>query len=136
MRKILFAALIAVFVISCTDKKAEEKALFDEVIGVHDKVMGADEQLMKNKMLLDSMVKYNSTADIKDSVYKHLGKINVADSVMENWMHKFEPDYSGKAHDEVMSYLTNQKKQILSIDSQMNKAVTESGKYLLKMKMK
>jgi hypothetical protein len=136
MKKIVIAIFIGFTILGCTDKKAQEKVLLDEVIKVHDKVMDADEQLMKNKMLLDSMAKHNSTGDIKDSVYRHLGKLNLADSVMSDWMHKFNPDQTGKSHDETMAYFGTQKKLIMSIDSQLNMAVAESNKYLTKMKMK
>ena len=98
--------------------------------------MDADEQLMKNKMLLDSMVKHNSTGDIKDSVYRHLDKLNLADSAMSDWMHKFNPDQTGKSHEETMAYLGAQKKQIAAIDSQLNAAIASSNKYLIKMEMK
>ncbi len=98
--------------------------------------MGADEDLMKNKMLLDSMVKHNSTADIKDSVYAYLTKVNLADSAMSNWMHKFDPDHSSKSDDETIAYFYDQKKQIMAIDSQITTVVERSNKYLIKMKMK
>ena len=136
MKNILTAIFIALALFGCTNKKAQEKALLDGVIKVHDKVMGADERLMNNKILLDSMVKYNSTADIKDSVYMYLDHVNRADSAMATWMHNFDPDHTGKSDDETMAYMSNQKKQIMAIDSQLNKAITISDKYLVKMKMK
>ena len=38
---------------------------------------------------------------------------------MSDWMHKFNPEQTGKSHDEIMTYLDAQKKQITAIDSQM-----------------
>jgi len=134
---ILFASIIF---LGCSEKKVpdkdQEKTLFDEVIKVHDDVMGADEHLMKNKMLLDSMVKHNSTADVKDSVYTYLGKLNLADSAMSSWMHKFDAENTGKSHEQIMSYLSDQKKQIEGVKTQINGALAVSDKYLAKWKMK
>ncbi|HEY8782816.1 MAG TPA: hypothetical protein VIM16_14425 [Mucilaginibacter sp.] len=136
MKNTIAAVFISFALLGCTDKKAQEKAALDDVINVHDKVMGADEQLMNNKLLLDSMVKHNSTANIKDSVHMYLNKVNMADSAMSTWMHNFDPDHTGKSDEETMAYMQSQKKEIMAIDSQINAAIAESNKYLIKMKMK
>jgi hypothetical protein len=136
MKRTIIIALTALVFSACADKKAQEKAVLDSVMQIHDKVMGADEQLMKNKMLLDSAGKINSAKDVKDSVFMYLSKINVTDNVMGEWMHKFDPDHAGKSHEETMVYLEDQKKQIMAIDSQLNSVVKSSGKYLSTIKMK
>jgi len=136
MKRTIIIALTALVFSACADKKAQEKAVLDSVMQIHDKVMGADEQLMKNKMLLDSAGKINSAKEVKDSVFMYLSKINVTDNVMGDWMHKFDPDHTGKSHEETMTYLEDQKKQIMAIDSQLNSVVNQSGKYLSTIKMK
>ena len=140
MKIFLTLLLLAVLFFACSEKKVpdkeQEKALFDQVIKIHDKVMGADEELMKNKLLLDSAVSHNSTADIKDSVYSYLDKLKLADSAMSNWMHKFDAENTGKSHEQIMTYLADQKKQIMAIDLQIATAVENSDKYLTKIKMK
>jgi uncharacterized lipoprotein NlpE involved in copper resistance len=135
MKKIVIAVFIGFTLLGCTDKKAQEKTFLDEVIKVHDKVMDADEQLMKNKMQLDTLVK-NSPASEKDSAVIYVKLLNNAENSMEDWMHKFNPDQTGKSHDETMAYLGSQKKQIMTIDSQLNAAINKSNKYLLKVKSK
>ena len=136
MKRTISIALIALIFSACADKKAQEKAVLDSVMQIHDKVMGADEQLMKNKMLLDSVGKINLVKEVKDSVFMYLSKINVTDNAMGDWMHKFDPDHTGKSHEETMTYLQDQKKQIMEIDSQLNSVVKSSGKYLSTIKMK
>ena|ERR1700724_1453589 len=136
MKRTIIIALTALVFSACADKKAQEKAVLDSVMQIHDKVMGADEQLMKNKMLLDSAGKINSAKEIKDSVFMYLSKINVTDNIMGEWMHKFDPDHTGKSHEEIMTYFEDQKRQIMSIDSQLNSVVSQSGKYLSTIKMK
>ena len=106
--KILFLSIIATALLACADNKTKEKAILDDIIKIHDKVMAADDQLMNNKTLLDSMVKYNSTANIKDSVYLYLNKVNLTDSLMGEWMHKFDPEQPGKTGDQKLTLFYQQ----------------------------
>lgn len=128
MKKYIGVALTATVLFSCADTKKQEKALLDSVISVHDKVMANDESLMKNKMLLDSLVK--NVPAYKDSATVYLKLVDDADSAMSDWMHKFDVENKGKSHTEVMDYLGDQKKKITAIDAQINTAVTQSNKYL------
>jgi hypothetical protein len=139
MKIFLTLFLLAVLFFGCSEKKVpdkeQEKVLFDEVIKIHDKVMGSDEELMKNKLLLDSAVKHNIEI-AKDSAKIYADKLNLADSAMSNWMHKFDAENAGKSHGQIMDYLANQKKQIMAVDTQIATAVNGSSKYLTKIKMK
>jgi hypothetical protein len=132
MTKTYGLLLAGMFAMGCADYGAQEKAALDSVIKVHDKVMGEDEQLLKNKAKLDNLVK--AKAGIKDSTSSYLNKVVLADSAMDTWMHNFTPDLTGKPHDEKMSYLKKQKMLIIQIDSEMNSAITTSTGYLVKMK--
>ena len=96
--------------------------------------MGEDEQLMKNKLLLDSLVSKNTTA--KDSASALVSKVVLADSAMSTWMHNFDPDMKGKSHDQKMDYLGQQKKLIKLLDTQMNVALTGSRNFLIKNNIK
>jgi hypothetical protein len=137
VKKIFLLALLVVTLNACTDNKAEEKALLNDVIKIHDKVMMADEALMKNKMQLDTISKQVSPIANDNATIKSLSKKLVdADTAMENWMHKFDPDFTGKSHDDIMNYLNQQKKQIVAIDSQIKVAVNESDNYLKNIKRK
>ena len=59
-----------------------------------------------------------------------VAKLNSADDAMDKWMSQFQPDMTGKSHDEVISYYNNQKKLVLAVDSQINTAINESNKYI------
>jgi succinate dehydrogenase flavin-adding protein (antitoxin of CptAB toxin-antitoxin module) len=130
MKKYIFAILSAVTLLGCADTKKQEKLLLDSVIAVHDKVMGSTEHLMKNKMILDSLIKHDSTTINADSAKVYLKLVDDADNAMSDWMHKFDAENKGKSHQEIMDYLTDQKKKIIVIDSQINTAVNSSNKYL------
>lgn len=129
MKKILFAALICLTLNACTDPKADEKAALDDVIKLHDKTMGADERLVHNKMLLDTLLLEAKNDEAKVRIKDIAAKLNKAEIAMEVWMQKFDPAVKG-THEEIMNYLTTQKKLITSIDSLLVGAVKESDAYL------
>jgi hypothetical protein len=135
MKKTAIAIFIGVALFGCTDKMAQKDAALDEVIKIHNKVMSADEKLMRNKMMLDTLLQKNDLPG-KDTAAILRTNLVLADSAMETWMHKFDPDYKGKTDDETIGYLYAQKKQITGIDSQINKSISESDKFLSKVKAK
>jgi hypothetical protein len=131
MRKLLLAAFIGLSLSACNNDKKQEEGLKTDLLKVHDKVMAHDDQLMKNKMQLDSLLKLpaKDTADKVNMKAMDL-KLTAAEEAMETWMGNFKPDFVGKSHDDIMNYYKDQQKGIMSVDSQMNSAVTESSKYL------
>jgi hypothetical protein len=133
MKKIILAVSIMFILFGCSDKKAQKEVALDDVIKIHNKVMSADEHLMKNKMTLDTLITKDSSP-AKDTAFLFRARLMAADSTMETWMHKFDPDYKGKTHDETLSYLNDQKKQVAAIDSQINAAIKQSDTYLQKIK--
>jgi len=125
MKKIFLFVLASLALAACSDVKKEEKALLDHVIKMHDTVMVYDEQLMHNKMKLDTLIK---TADdtTKAKLNIMIAKLSKADSDMEDWMQKFDP----APKDSVMNYMSKQKARIDHIDSVMRAAIKESGEYI------
>jgi hypothetical protein len=131
MRKLLIAVFAGLSLSACSNDKKQEENLKNDLLKVHDKVMAHDDQLMKNKMQLDSLIKLpaKDTADKVNMKAMNL-KLTAAEEAMETWMGNFKPDFVGKSHDDIMTYYKEQQKGIMSVDSQMNAAITESGKYL------
>lgn len=134
MKKYILAIFTATVLLGCADTKQQEKLLLDSVIAVHDKVMANNEHLMKNKMVLDSIVKNIPTPAIKDSATVYLKLVDSADNAMGDWMHKFDAENKNKSHQEIMDYLSDQKKKITVIEGQIDTAVKESNKYLSQFK--
>ena len=130
MKKLFAVALVALTLGACNNDKAQEKALLDDVIKLHDTVMGKDEKLMKTKMKIDTLL-----INIKDTLaQKPLKTLSTnlvtAEEAMEKWMQNFDPEQKGKTHDQVVAYLNEQKKQVAAIDSQINVAIKQSSEYL------
>jgi len=128
---ILFTGLV---LFGCNDDKKQETALLNDVIKTHEKLMADDGTIMKNKMELKNLATSDTT--IKDSVAVYSKTLDDADNAMMAWMNKFSPDFTGKSHEQIMTYLNSQKTQILKLDTQINQAIATSNKYILKVKAK
>ncbi len=138
MKKAIIIALSCLALFGCSDNKKQEKALLDSVIKIHDKVMGKDEQLMKNKMKLDTLLKTKTSGnDTTATMAQMMGlsvKLTNAEDAMEQWMQKFDPEQKGKSHEEIMAYFNDQKNQVNGIDSEMNSAINLSNQFLSQTK--
>lgn len=129
--KILLAAFIVTGILyACSNNQEEEKKQLDEILVVHDKVMGESERAMKNKMTLDSLVRKSNDTSKTNKPAALSNQLKTADEAMEDWMHKFNPDYTGKSHTEVMEYLHSQHIHLLQVDSMLTAAINQSNNYL------
>ncbi|OOQ61636.1 hypothetical protein [Mucilaginibacter pedocola] len=135
MKKILAAAFSAMLLFSCTDTKKQEQTLLDEVIAIHDSVMAKEEQLVKAKIQLDTLLKNNTLppADTAAAA-KLIVTLDSTDARMEDWMHKFDAENKGKSHDEIMAYLEDQKKKIKAIDKDFDAAIATTNNYKKSLK--
>lgn len=129
MKKVFLFAFTILALTACSNAKKQEQTLLDDVIKMHDSVMSHDEQLMHNKMKLDTLLK---TADdtAKTKISAMITRLTKVDGFMEDWMQKFDPAPKGKSHDDMMNYLTAQKIRIGRIDSMMNECIHTSTEYL------
>lgn len=134
--KILLAiSCLAGLLYACSNTQEEEKKQLNDILAIHDKVMSASEAAMKNRAHLDSLIKKYGTDTSKTKPAVILEKsLDDADEAMENWMHQFNPDYTGKSHEQIMEYLHGQHEQLLKVDSQLNDANNQSAKYLSTVK--
>jgi uncharacterized lipoprotein NlpE involved in copper resistance len=133
----ILLAVIIVGLVACNNDQGQEKALRDEVIAVHDEIMGKEDYLMRNKMKMDTILRpENNTYSVEDKVT--IGavrfKLMAADEAMSTWMQRFDPELKGKTHEEKMKYYAEQKKAVMAIDSQMTTAIEASDKYLKDVK--
>jgi hypothetical protein len=135
MKKILLVLLTCSILFGCSNKKAEKSTIMNEVMKVHEKVMEVDGQVIANRMKLDTLIKQNALV-AKDTAIMLNKKLTAAEDAMEDWMHKFDYEQKGKSDADVITYMNDQKKLIMAIDSQLNIAVTESNLYLKKIKAK
>lgn len=131
---------------ACKDPKKEEKALESQVMNLHEKVMTDGETAMQNKMKLDTLILKkdsiktvfpNLDTSAENKNMRNLSsQISKADDNMSDWMHNYNPDFTGKSHQQIMDYLDQQKKQVTQINMQYKNVIRASNQYLLKFKSK
>ena len=139
---ILFALIVLAFA-GCSDDKAkqeaqekeQEKTALNEVIKIHDDVMGKEDHLMRNKMKTDTILtpgplntKYTVVEKVTISAVR--SKLMAADEAMSKWMQDFDAELKGKTHEEKMKYYAGQKKAVTRIDSLFGVVIEGSDKYL------
>jgi hypothetical protein len=114
---------------ACTDTKKQEKDALNQVIKIHDEAMANDEKAVKNKMLLDSLVK-SGASSIGAKAQVAISNLSATDKAMEDWMHQFEADNANKSHAEIMQYLAEQKKKVSDVNKRLKAAVNESDQLI------
>ena len=117
---------LTLLLIGCT--QAEEKLsqeLKDNVLGLHDDLMGKTEQIVSLKTKLDSLSSGVDSVQVKQL----LGALNKADNSMMDWMHQFSIDSLDKMEvGAKMIYLQKQYEQLTGLqkltDSTLHAAQT------------
>jgi hypothetical protein len=134
LTKLIMAVAASVSILSaCTDTKKQEKEALNEVIKVHDEAMAKSEEAIKNKMLLDSLTKVSALKDTTKATVV-INNLSTADKAMEDWMHQFNADYTGKAHEEIMQYLADQKKKVVQVNNHLSAVVSQSNQFIATQK--
>lgn len=134
---------VAGIAISCT-QTADYKSERDEVMKFHDVVMEDHGILVDNQMKLDSMLKnlpalkqkFPAIDTVKEKVVMTIAleSLNHAENLMNDWMHKFEPDITGKSNGEAVTYFKAERQKIAGIDSLYKGQIKASNLYLSKFR--
>jgi GTPase involved in cell partitioning and DNA repair len=114
---------------ACTDTKKQEKDALEQVIKIHDEAMAKSEQAINDKMLLDSISKADNIIE-QPEIKSVVSNLTTADKAMEDWMHQFNADNTGKSHDQIMQYLNDQQKQVSKVNQQLQTALSQSKQFI------
>jgi GTPase involved in cell partitioning and DNA repair len=146
MRKlVLFLSLIGVC-LGCNQTKntKDYKVVRDEVMQFHDQVMEDQGVIVKNHMKLDTLLR--ELKDLKSkfpeidtlqeaiAIKSLITKLTKADDDMNDWMHQFEPDITGKSNVQAIAYFEAEKRKVAAIDSVYKQEIKMSGAYINKFK--
>ncbi|SHG36535.1 hypothetical protein [Pedobacter caeni] len=141
MNKLVGIVLIALGAAACTADYKKER---DEVMQFHDLVMGDQTAVVNYQMKLDTLLKdlkglkakypELDTVKEKETMKALLTDLTTAEDSMNDWMHKFEPDVTGKSNEESIKYFKEEKVKIKRVDSLYKKEIKASGAYLSKFK--
>ena len=143
MKKILGVIACAMLAVACAPKQ-DYKAERDEVMKFHDVVMQDHGIVVNNQMKLDSLLKDLKglkssrpgldTATARKEMEQLKSSLGAAEDKMNDWMHQFEPDVTGKSNEEAVKYFKGERVKIMHIDSLYKQEIKTSGAYLDKLK--
>jgi hypothetical protein len=141
--QVLTTAMFLTIFIACKPE-VDYKQKREEVIKYHDVVMADAGHVVDKQMRLTGMLKdlaalkaKNPGIDTlveKDSILAVQAKLNQADEAMNDWMHRFEPDVTGKSNAEAIAYFEAEKVKIQRVDSLFKQEIKFADRYLSKFK--
>jgi len=127
----LLSFLFVVFIFSSCNQ-AEEKLsqeLNDQVMQLHDQLMGKTEDVLKLKSRLDSLTNGKDSVN----VHKIIASLNKADESMMDWMHHFSVDSLGKMDAaNKISYLKKQLEALKNLEKSTDSSVYAAKNYPVK----
>lgn len=143
MKYLVVALLCAGLTSSCT-QQANYKTEREEVMKFHDILMEDNSTLVNNGMKIDSLMnnlpalkttfKELDTVKEKEVMRAIVARLNKAEELMNDWMHTFEPDITGKTNEQAVAYFKAERIKIGKIDSLYKLEIKSSTDYLLKFK--
>ncbi|MBB2150493.1 hypothetical protein GM920_16465 [Pedobacter sp. LMG 31462] len=135
--------LLAITAMACT-QTVDYKKERDEVMKFHDLVMGDHSMIVNYQMKLDTLQQHMAalktkfpeidTLKEKENIKGLLKDLSTAEDSMNDWMHKFEPDITGKSNEEAVRYFQKEKAKIVAVDSLYKKEIKSSEAYFNKFK--
>ena len=130
VQKFMSFLLIMLILGSCN--QAEQKLnqeLNDQVMQLHDQLMGKTEDVLKLKRRLDSL----STGKDSVNVNKIIASLNKSDESMMDWMHHFSIDSLEKMDvTNKISYLKNQLEALKNLEKSTDSSVHAAKTYTIK----
>ncbi len=138
---------MAIFSVACNQQQKQErdyKTVRDEVMQFHDLVMANHGVIVKNQMRLDTLLKdlkglkakYPEIDTVKEKgeMIALIKRLSDAENKMNDWMHEFEPDVTGKSNEVAVQYFDQEKAKIADVDTRYQNDIRLSNVYLEKFK--
>ncbi|MET3114919.1 hypothetical protein AAKU52_002659 [Pedobacter sp. CG_S7] len=140
-----FLLLGILLMVSCQNEP-NYKAVRQEVMDLHDKIMVDGERAIKNKMILDTLSKSKlkqlkqlhpeiDTLQEKVQIVKLVEKLSQADEMMMDWMHEFQADIEGKSNAQAVTYFKGEMVKVANLDHFYEELLKESNAYLKKFNL-
>jgi hypothetical protein len=125
-----FLALSILGIISCrptvNPEKEQEKAVLNDIMAVHDKVMPQMGELNTLQQKLYADAKHVTDATLKQTYTSAAEKLEKADDAMMDWMGQFKGSFEGMTHDQIMTYLNTQKVKVSEMQLIFDKNMQEA----------
>ncbi len=142
--KRLMGIIITAIAFAACQTSMDYKKVRDDVMKFHDIVMNDHGLIVNNQMKLDTLMRdlkglksafpEVDTLKEKANIIALKSQLGKAEEDMNDWMHKFEPDITGKSNEAAVSYFESEKIKIATIDSIYKKEIAASNAYLNKFR--
>jgi len=139
-----FVSLVFLLV-ACNDSGEETvRQAENDVFAIHDDIMPLIDDVMKMRKVLKTRIasldstKATGTTTLRldeerDQAQRIVRDLNVADSLMMNWMNQYKNDTIAKlSTEEALRYLGQQKEQITDVKTKINNSLSEATTFLEK----
>lgn len=140
--KQLIGFLLVTIVATACKQNVDYKTVRDEVMKFHDVVMADHGVIVNNQMKLDTLVRdlkglktrfpEIDTLKEKETIKALINELTKAENSMNDWMHQFEPDVTGKSNEAAVQYFRDEKTKIVAVDSLYKQEIKLSNAYLAK----
>ena len=133
--------LVTTLLFSCKTEP-DSKAIRQEVLNIHDKLMIDGEKVVKNKMKLDKLLVSDQIKLAQDSILQKqkinnlIIRLNAADEKMMDWMHFFKDDFKGKTEQEDLDYYKSEMVKIRAVEDSYIKVTRESDSLINEYQVK
>ncbi len=130
----IFFLSAILFLHACTpkvDDKAQEQALRDSIMQVHDSIMPWMEQITNLKEQIEALARDSTSDSVTSSLAIVLtGELVNGETQMWDWMHQWLDPDSTVSHEEVMQYYRGQMLQIDSLADLMSSVMEKAETFL------
>lgn len=129
MNKLCIAAAIIICLSACSDDiKTRQKAVLNDVLKAHDKVMTDDDQVQLRSAQLDTLLKQKP--ELKAQSAPLNTQLDAAHDNMMNWMNQFKTEYTQQPSAEGIKYLLDQKQRLSAVDAKLIVAADKAAHFI------
>ncbi len=134
-RFFVFFTFLILGMLSCQSasdpNKEQEKAVLNDIMAVHDKVMPEMGKLNQMRQTLYIDAKRVTDARLKQTYIAAADSLETADEAMMDWMGQFKGSFEGMTHEQIMAYLNEQNVKVRAMQATFDKHL-ENAKNLIK----
>ena len=109
-------------------EESPNRALYDQVMDIHNEVMPKMDDLYKAKVKLTTRLNESPapTDSEKQDLRKKIAQLDSANENMMAWMREFDPLPDSAGEDKARTYLENELKKVTEIREKISRALAEA----------
>ncbi len=140
--KLIAASTMLASFTACNEHPKESSAK-EQILSRHDDLMAKSERAMTIKMQLDTLrpdqyqtTENADTAKTRKEIVRIKDLLIKADDQMQDWMHQYQPDYSGDTPEATNAYYQKELKKIADMEDSFRYAINSSDTLFNRLHLK